>query len=160
VLGGDVDALRLATLIQATVPGAPAVYYGDEIGMTGSIDPHARAAFPWSRRDTWDESIRGFMRDAFRLRHAEPVLRHGSFRVVGAQGSVVAWLRVFGDRVALVACNNGAEADSIRIDAPELRGRPLVPAALPGRAMASIPSVPSDGLELVVPPRTGVVLLG
>src|SRR5690349_171221 len=150
VLGGDADAVRLATLIQATLPGAPAVYYGDEIGMRGSIDPFARAAFPWSRPDTWDEGIRGYLRAAFALRHAEPVLRHGTVRVAGAQGSVVAWVRELGDRVALVACNNGTGPESIRIDASELRGRSLAPAPLPGRSVPSIPSVPVDGLELVV----------
>jgi hypothetical protein len=31
---------------------------------------------------------------------------------------------------------------------------------LPGLVVPSLPSVPPDGLELVVPPRTGVVLLG
>ena len=35
VCGGDRDSLRLATLIQMTLPGAPSIYYGDEIGMEG-----------------------------------------------------------------------------------------------------------------------------
>jgi hypothetical protein len=63
-------------------------------------------------------------------------------------------------RVAVVACTNRAQAQSIRIDLPEPRGRSPVPAPLPGRAIPAIPSVPPDGLEPVVPPRTGVVLLG
>ncbi|MFI5226058.1 MAG: alpha-amylase family glycosyl hydrolase, partial [Candidatus Limnocylindrales bacterium] len=35
VLGGDRAALRLATLLQLTLPGAPCIYYGDELGMEG-----------------------------------------------------------------------------------------------------------------------------
>ncbi|MGZ6339786.1 MAG: glycoside hydrolase family 13 protein, partial [Candidatus Limnocylindrales bacterium] len=30
IFGGDRDAVRLATLVQMTVPGAPCIYYGDE----------------------------------------------------------------------------------------------------------------------------------
>ena len=49
VLGGDVAALRLATLLQLTLPGAPSIYYGDEIGMDGGHDPDYRRGYP--RRD-------------------------------------------------------------------------------------------------------------
>ena len=44
---GDKSALRLATLFQMIYPGAPSIYYGDEIGMTGGHDPANRGAFPW-----------------------------------------------------------------------------------------------------------------
>ena len=44
--GGDMDAVRLAMLLQMTLPGAPCVYYGDEIGMEGLMDPDCRRAFP------------------------------------------------------------------------------------------------------------------
>src|SRR6185436_4164764 len=35
LLGGDIEAMELAVLLQATLPGAPCVYYGDEVGLTG-----------------------------------------------------------------------------------------------------------------------------
>ena len=53
VLGGDVAGVRLATLLQATLPGAPCVYYGDEVGLVGGNDPGPRGAFPWDRA-RWD----------------------------------------------------------------------------------------------------------
>ena len=34
--------LRIASLIQYTMPGAPTVYYGDEVGVTGDDDPDDR----------------------------------------------------------------------------------------------------------------------
>ncbi|HSL33826.1 MAG TPA: alpha-amylase family glycosyl hydrolase, partial [Candidatus Limnocylindrales bacterium] len=40
--------VRLASLIQFTVPGAPTVYYGDEVGMTGDDDPDDRRTYPWA----------------------------------------------------------------------------------------------------------------
>ncbi len=47
VADGDVDSVVLAALLMFTHPGAPCVYYGDEIGMTGGKDPASRGAFPW-----------------------------------------------------------------------------------------------------------------
>ncbi len=35
VLGGDRAALRMAILLQAMLPGAPCIYYGDEVGLSG-----------------------------------------------------------------------------------------------------------------------------
>ena len=40
-----------------TYPGAPSIYYGDEIGMTGGHDPANRGAFPWHKPDTWDTGL-------------------------------------------------------------------------------------------------------
>ena len=39
--------VRLATLLQVTLPGAPCIYYGDEVGLRGGNDPEYRGAFPW-----------------------------------------------------------------------------------------------------------------
>ena len=39
VMGGDVLAVRLAMLLLLTLPGAPNIYYGDEIGMAGRRRP-------------------------------------------------------------------------------------------------------------------------
>ena len=50
-LGGDVARARLAATLQLTLPGIPFVYYGEEIGMTGSKsdgDPRLRTAMQWA----------------------------------------------------------------------------------------------------------------
>ena len=40
---------RLAILLQATLPGAPCIYYGDEVGLTGGNDPECRRGVPVGR---------------------------------------------------------------------------------------------------------------
>ena len=50
VAGGDVDSVVLAALLMFTHPGAPCVYYGDEIGMTGGREPASRGSFLWRPR--------------------------------------------------------------------------------------------------------------
>ncbi len=47
---GDESALRLAVLFSMCYPGAPCIYYGDEVGMEGNRDPDCRRAFRWDQR--------------------------------------------------------------------------------------------------------------
>jgi glycosidase len=54
---GDVNKARLAFLFQFGYPGAPAIYYGDEIGLTGGKDPECRGAFPWDEKH-WNNDLR------------------------------------------------------------------------------------------------------
>ena len=53
---GDLEALRLAILFLMTMPGAPCLYYGTEIGMDGGPDPDCRRAFPWDPQSWNHES--------------------------------------------------------------------------------------------------------
>ncbi len=41
------EKLKMAAVIQYTMPGVPCVYYGDENGMEGHIDPFCRQCFDW-----------------------------------------------------------------------------------------------------------------
>jgi cyclomaltodextrinase len=160
VCGGDTASIRLATLVQVTVPGAPAIYYGDEIGMTGSIDPFARAAFPWSRPDTWDDGLRTYITAAIRLRHDRAVLRRGAFRIAGAAGSVITWLRTSRDGdAALIALNNGEAPQAIAVDVPEVAGRVLQPAALPGDEPCEPLDVGAGSIVITIPARSGRVFI-
>lgn len=44
--------LKLASLIQMTLPGVPCIYYGDEAGMEGYNDPFNRRCYPWGKEDS------------------------------------------------------------------------------------------------------------
>ena len=39
--------LKMASVLQFTLPGVPCIYYGDENGMEGHIDPFCRRCFDW-----------------------------------------------------------------------------------------------------------------
>ena len=96
---GDVSALRLATLFQMTYPGAPSIYYGDEIGMTGGHDPANRGAFPWHQTDTWDTELLHEFQRLIALRRPTPVIAARDVPVsVVRPTDVVAFARQLGVR--------------------------------------------------------------
>ena len=69
-----------------TLPGAPCIYYGDEIGMEGREDPDCRRAYPWDPARQ-DGQLRAFVAGLIALRKSEPALRRGRFRLLEATGS-------------------------------------------------------------------------
>jgi neopullulanase len=107
-VNGDESALRLCTLFQMTMPGAPCIYYGTEIGMTGATDPYCRAAFPWDEPQTWNDELLTFFRRVTALRHAHRVLRTGKVRTLYADHGVYACAREDAGHPAAGAGNKAA----------------------------------------------------
>lgn len=77
--GEDKDRLRLAMAFQMLFPGAPSVYYGDEIGMKGYNDPGCRGGMAWN---SMDQELLSWQKQwiAFRKEHA--VLRTGGITLL------------------------------------------------------------------------------
>ncbi len=156
--GGDTASFRLATLIQMTVPGAPSIYYGDEIGLPGAQDPDCRRSFPWNRPDAWDRDLLAYVSAAAALRHANPVLRHGAFRVLGAEGMAMAYLRTDDATAMVVAVNAAPAAVRLDVELPELAGRSLAEVALPGADAGPAVAVTDGRVAIEIPGRSGRVL--
>ncbi len=160
VLGGDRDALRMATLIQATLPGAPCIYYGDEVGLAGGNDPANRGSFPWDESH-WDTDLRTFVRSVLAIRAAEPAMRHGSTRAVGSVGSAVAIERALDADQLVVAVNPGTDAVDLELAIDGVASGSLDPIELAGwgPALPSDPALVRDGRAAIsIPPRHGAVL--
>jgi neopullulanase len=113
---GDKSALRLATLFQMTFPGAPSIYYGDEIGMTGGKDPDNRRAFRWDQAETWDTDLLHDFQKMIALRNERLALRRGSFTFLYASEDVAAFLRQLGSESIVVVFNTGRTTS--RVDIP------------------------------------------
>ena len=92
-LNGDASGVRLCLLLQMTLPGAPCIYYGEEIGMNGGPDPGCRGAFPWEEQESWDCDSLDFHRKAIALRHSHPALRTGAYRTLVAAGDIFGFSR-------------------------------------------------------------------
>lgn len=113
--GEDIRRLRLATLFQLTLPGAPGVYYGDEIGMTGGFDPDCRRAFPWDQPETWDREMLDMTKTLIRLRKAHPALRLGEWRCIWQGPDALAYARTTSDERIVVVVNRGAALERVML---------------------------------------------
>lgn len=74
----DTATMKLAWLFQMTYVGAPMVYYGDEIGMTGGKDPGSRGTMIWDESKQ-DRELLATMKKLIAIRHQYEALRHGEF---------------------------------------------------------------------------------
>lgn len=72
---------RLAQVLQFTLPGAPNLYYGTELGMDGGGDPEMRAPMRWDLA-TDDNPHLVWTRTLAQLHNEHRALRVGDFRMV------------------------------------------------------------------------------
>lgn len=98
-LRGDVEKLKLLFGVLLTFPGAPGVYYGDEIGLDQANpydewrgDPLNRGTFPWEP-ERWNEDVRGWVRRLVRLRRERVELRRGGLLPLAGPEGALAYRR-------------------------------------------------------------------
>ena len=95
-----------------TFPGAPCIYYGDEVGLGGGLDPDCRRSFP-SESD-WNMSLLQSHKALIQLRHSLPALRTGAYKTVLAEGTLYGFIRQTEDQTILILVNSGqTEASGI-----------------------------------------------
>jgi glycosidase len=80
----DETQRRMAQVLQFTLPGAPCIYYGVELGMTGGDDPEMRGPMRWDLVNEANPEL-GWMRKLIDLRRANRALRIGDFRWLGSE---------------------------------------------------------------------------
>jgi neopullulanase len=164
---GDKTALKLATLFQMTYPGAPCIYYGDEIGLEGGRDPDSRRAFSWDLSQ-WDTDMWDFVHTCITLRKTHPVLQRGEFTIMLAENGVIAYIRKLvrdildtepqadTDQPLVVVLNAGFSTATIDIPTGEIFPENCQWRNLLGNGEGQVTSYTLRGLT--VPPRTGMVL--
>lgn len=113
--------LRLALFFQMIYPGAPTVFYGDEVGATGGEDPYNRVTYPWpDRGGRPDLALRAEFKKLIHLRKSQPVLRHGSIDAPAwLDEHVLVLIRRDGTRWAVTALNNDTAVHEIDLAVPD-----------------------------------------
>ena len=94
--------LKVASVMQYTLPGFPSVYYGDEIGMEGCKDPFNRFGFTW---DNMDSDLLQFFRELGSFRNSISLLRDAEFIPISGAMGCVAYARVKNDNALIVIAN-------------------------------------------------------
>jgi cyclomaltodextrinase len=151
--GEDEASLRIATVLQMAMPGAPSIYYGDEIGMTGRADPDCRRSFPPDESD-WNLDLLSFMRAAVAARAADPALRGDGHRTLAVAGSAIGFERSAGAQRSVVAANAGGEAAELILPRP-LEAASLSPTLGSDLRAAGVRPAAEGGIVVTLPARWG-----
>ncbi|NOY98660.1 MAG: DUF3459 domain-containing protein [Chloroflexi bacterium] len=130
-LNGDLEKVKLAYLFQFAYPGAPAIYYGDEVGLEGGKDPDCRRAFPWDSAK-WKGDLHPWVQQLIALRKRIPALRRGDYThllAVDDKRGLYAFTRTLGEEKIVVVMNASEKEQPVRVpvdtlwqDGTEIRG--------------------------------------
>ena len=98
-------------IMQMTLPGAPTIYYGDEVGVCGWTDPDSRRSYPWGREN---HQLLDFHTYMIAL-HKNDVFRRGSLIKLFSRRFIIAYGRMLGKHAAVVVVNAGDSKQEIRL---------------------------------------------
>jgi neopullulanase len=153
--GGDADSVRLAWLVLLTMPGAPCIYYGDEIGLAGEMDPDCRGSMPWDT-DRWDHDLLATARSLVRVRHETPALRSADLSPLAAAGMAAAYRRGSGQAAVAVAVNAGDEAAMLDLEVES--ADVTAPLPIDGLAAGTVERAEDGSLRIRLPARSGMIV--
>jgi neopullulanase len=148
---GDKDALRLAWFFMFSYPGAPCIYYGDEIGLDGEHDPDCRKSFPWEE-SKWDQDLLAYIKKLIALRKQNSALRRGDFRRLWSADGTYAFSRSLDGDTFVVALNTSESPQQAEVTYEGKKN----PKAVFGEA--SDISMNDHLLKFRIPARSGVML--
>lgn len=141
---GDKNSLKLAWLFLFTMPGAPCIYYGDEVGVDGGHDPDCRKSFPWDEAK-WDVDLLHYAKACITLRKSQKALRRGEYRRIHTEDDLMVFARTLKEDTVIVTFNASNSTRSFEYafeKTPKvLFGNPII-----------------EGHRITIPPRSGVVL--
>ena len=93
---------RMAAAIQFTVPGVPSIYYGDEIGMTGTNDPFNRRPMAQACAPVDRSSLFEYIRALANLRNSNKCLQEGEAFFLACSNDVLVVVRSLEKQVITV----------------------------------------------------------
>ncbi|MGN1206647.1 MAG: glycoside hydrolase family 13 protein [Eubacterium sp.] len=156
------SVMMAGVMIQMTWPGAPTVYYGDEVGVCGWTDPDNRRTFPWGKED---KQLLGFHKEMIRIHKDYEVLRTGALIYLICEAGMIGYGRFDAGEWVCVLIQTTGEKKTVSVPVWRL-------GATDGSYMASMMSCGKEGytiaaklyevkdgcIEVDVMPEGGIVL--
>ncbi|MFT7474127.1 MAG: cyclomaltodextrinase [Verrucomicrobiales bacterium] len=123
--GGQSDLVILCLALLLTMPGAPCIYYGTEVGLEGGPDPDNRRGFPWDRMDD-APLLTAALKDLIALRQSHPGLRSAEIERLGPMpgpdfGRTYLFARGSAADRLVIAINHADEADVVPLETATMR---------------------------------------
>ncbi|SHF34638.1 alpha amylase N-terminal ig-like domain-containing protein [Caloramator proteoclasticus] len=112
----DFETYRCAVVMLFTFPGVPSIYYGDEVAIEGDLryGEGCRYCIPWEE-DKWNKNHYNLYKKLAHLRTKEDVLKNGGFKILYAEGSIIAFARFNNEKafITVVSMENADKEVSI-----------------------------------------------
>ncbi|MCW5942169.1 MAG: glycoside hydrolase family 13 protein [Fimbriimonadaceae bacterium] len=152
----DAEERRFAQTLQFVLPGAPMIYYGDELGMPGGDDPRQRGSMKWDKVRE-DNADLAWTRKLVAMRRKVRALRVGDFRAMVGE-KLLGFLRTTEKALegTIVVANptDAPVTEAMVVPDPTLMGYTLLKDELSGEKLRVFTGV----IRVSVPPRTVRVL--
>lgn len=149
---GDIASLKLALTFIFTYPGAPCIFYGDEIGLQGHHDPECRQPFPWDE-SKWNHELRNFLKSLTTLRKSHKALRSGTYERIYSKDGVYLFIRKSDADSYLIGLNADEEARTIDSELTKV-GKGTKKILLGQAEFETI----GENFQCKIPPRSGVII--
>jgi len=150
------DDRHLARALQFTLPGAPVVYYGSEVGMSGAGDPGSRGPMRWDLVTAKNPDL-VWTKKLLAMRKKRGALRYGDFRRLES-GKTLAFLRLTGHVADTVLVVANPSAETVRETIPIRDGR-IMNGTLWRDELSSFRITTFSGLmNIEIPPKTVRIL--
>lgn len=103
-----VTKLKIAIVLQYTLPGIPSLYYGDEAGLTGFGDPFCRKTYPWGKENT---DLLNYYKAIGNLRRSKKVFANGEYENITCENGVFSFIRKKDNEIIYI-CANATENET------------------------------------------------
>ncbi len=158
----------LTAIFQMSYPGAPTIYYGDEVGLTGTKDPDSRRTYPWERvteksdgtyigNGRYAELFQTYVKAAEVRNSYKDIFATGDIKTAYAEGSVIAYGRKGIEKGGLSVINTGNEPVTILADVTDFLPDGLI---LKDQLGSNIEGTVDNGkVTITIPAMTGLMMV-
>ncbi len=103
-----IEKLKMAATLQYTLPGVPCLYYGDENGMEGHIDPFCRRCFDWEHLN---EELIEFYKKLGHIRgEYREIFKDGHFEECYVSEGLLLFKRIKQNQEIFIYANNSSKS--------------------------------------------------
>ncbi len=143
-----------------TAIGAPAIYYGDEVGLDGGGIPDNRRPMVWEPTPQ-QGALRNCVRRLINARQQLAPLRRGDWRtlLVDDARNCYSFARVLDNQAVIVAINNGSEPATLEMTPPTRASEWSLWVSTHDDFVRGTYPVAKGRMTLTLPPYSGAVLV-
>lgn len=109
-----IKKLKMAVVLQYTLPGVPCIYYGDENAAEGHIDPFCRCCYDWNHQN--NDLISFYSKIGAIRNDYREIFKDGYFEIIYANGGLIFYKRKVDNAEIYIYVNNSSKSELFDIN--------------------------------------------